>query len=379
MRQVSLVLVSIVVPGIFLVSAGCQKAQTKDRQPRTVARVGEEPGRVSEKPVSPAGQPRSKPVAERAEPERTVSGPRIRFDKVVYNIGEVGPGSNNLCEFSFENIGGEVLKIVRVKPDCGCIMLKLDKREYAPGEKGVLRFKYHATTLTGIVSRHIVVETNDKVQPKATLSIRGRVVARVDCQPKRLSLRLRGDQPAPEVTLTSLDGQLFSIKNIKSTFNAISADIDPGVEATKFILKLKVDQSRLQRLSGGVIEFSLTHPEATTVSVPFSALTQFKLNPPVIILFDAEPGKPIIRKNVTVLNNYGEPFEIASVRSKQGVIKVLKQEKLTNGYRFTLEITPPDKTDSRKFTDEFFIQIKDGDLLKLNCQGFYRRTRSATR
>jgi hypothetical protein len=41
---------------------------------------------------------------------------------------------------------------------------------------------------------------------------------------------------------------------------------------------------------------------------------------------------------------------------------------------FSLEITPPTLGDSViRFTDEFSVQIKDGELLSIKCQGFYSR------
>lgn len=377
-----MILVVLGIVSILLSQIGCEEAQKPAQEPQKVVQAPEKPaaiGKEATEPAKPKAEPvKPEPVNPKPEPEKpkadtNAPGPEIRFDKMVHDFGDVGPGTANICEFGFKNVGEALLKIIDVKPDCGCTLFTLEKKEYEPGESGTLKINYHATMQPGVVTRRVPVISNDKAKPEITLTLKATVVARVDYQPKTLNLLLKDEDKAlPKVTLTSIDGKPFSVTSVKSTANAISADFDASVEATKFVLQLKVDKTQLQRVANGVVEISLTHPEAKAVSIPFSALAQFTINPQVVILFDAEPGKPIIRSNVTILNNYKEQFEIASVKSKEGITKVLRQDKIANGYMFSLEITPPSLGDSvRKFTDEFSVQIKDGDLLTIKCQGFY--------
>jgi len=339
-----------------------------------------EPPALIPQPV--AAEPKPKPIRRRGpvkvEPDVNAAKgkPAIRFDKIVHDFGDVDPQSSNICEFGFQNAGNAVLKIINVRPDCGCTLFTLEKKEYAPGERGVLKIKYRAVTRGSVVTRRTVVTTNDPAKSTVTLTMKANIVQRVGYEPKRLNLLLKDEQTLPKVTLTSLDGKPFSINAIKSTVNAVTADFDPAVEATKFVLQVEIDKAQLRRVHNGVIEFALTHPGCKSISVPFSALARYKINPPVIILFDAEAGKSVIRNNVTILNNYQEDFEIASVKSQTGITQVLKREKIRYGYRLSLQITPPATGGSRKFTDEIRVQIKEGDLLKINCQGFYRRTRT---
>jgi hypothetical protein len=367
--------------------AGCQEAEKSAQTPVNSAVVEKTPTpepvvqkptpepavrKVTPEPIAP------KPVVQETTPKPLEGkGPRIKFDQLIDDLGNIDPGSNNFAEYKFKNVGDALLKIINVKPDCGCTQLKLDKKEYKPGESGIMKFKYHAVSRPGPVTRRVVVTTNDSVEPKITLTIKARVVERVAYEPRRLNLLLRGgDDKLPKVTLRSLDGKPFKIKGVKSSVNSVNAEFDPEVEATKFFVKLNVDKTQLRKVSNGIVEFSLTHPAAKSINIPFSALTEFKMNPPTIIVFDAEPGKPIIRDNVTILNNYQEDFEIASVTSKTGVTKVVKRENIRYGHKFSLQITPPDiETGKRRFTDEISVAVKDGDVLTIRCQGFYKRTR----
>ena len=407
MKRIWLILVFLGLGCVLLLQAGCEKAEKSAGMSEPVAQAPGEPVAVARKtpdlvdpkpePAKPKPAPdkpkpaldRARPALDRAKPapndpkpgpdkvaakpDPNAPAPKIRFDKLVHDFHELDPSSSNICEFGFKNVGDAVLKILNIRTDCGCTAFTLEKKEYAPGESGTLKIKYSAPLRPGLVTRRVTVSSNDPVKPVVELTLKGKIVARVGFEPKRLNFLLKEEKALPKVTLTSLDGRAFSVKGLKSTINAVAAELDPSVEATKFVLPLKVDKTQLQRVANGVIEISLTHPACKTITIPFSALARFRLNPPVIILFDAEPGKPVIRNNVTILNNYQEDFEIASVKSKEGITKVIKQEKIRNGYRFSLEITPPDSLDSRRFTDEFSVQIKEGDLLKIKCQGFYTR------
>ena len=301
-------------------------------------------------------------------------GPRITFDKVVYNFGEVGPGTKNLCEFKFTNTGDAPLKITKVTKTCGCTPFTLDKKEYAPGESGILKVAYRAARRPGSPAKYLYVQSNDKTQPKVKLTIRATIVRRVSYEPKILSLSLVQENPGPAlIRLTSLDGRPFSILQFNSTAGCITADYDSSVKAKEFVLEAKVDTEKLRKHLNGLISIRLNHPECDMVTIPFKAMPEFEINPPSIMVLNAEPNKPS-RKEVWVLSNYDTDFEVEAASSKKGIIKVVSQEKIGRRYKFELQITPPAPEDNQRiFTDVFYVHIKGGDRLQVNCRGFYAK------
>jgi len=60
----------------------------------------------------------------------------ISFDKTVSDLGDIGQGTKNTCEFRFTNTGRGLLKIDKLSRTCGCTVFHLDKKEYAPNETG---------------------------------------------------------------------------------------------------------------------------------------------------------------------------------------------------------------------------------------------------
>ncbi|HUS74117.1 MAG TPA: DUF1573 domain-containing protein [Sedimentisphaerales bacterium] len=300
--------------------------------------------------------------------------PEITFEKLIHDFGEIGAGTENTCEFKFTNTGNALLKIGKIKCPCGCTVPTLPKTEYAPGESGTLKIVYRASRSPGSITKSCTVPSNDKKRHTVILSIKTKIVMKVEHQPERLNLLLKGENAGcPDITLTSLDKQPFAIKNFKSTGDAITADYDSLVKATKFVLKPKVDNEKLRKGLRGQVEISLTHPECKTVRIVFDTLPKFKVDPRLVYLREAEPQKPV-KKKVSVFSNYSEDFEVESTTSEKGTIKVLTQKKVGNGYEFELQITPLDAKAKRGvFTDVFSVKIKGGEELKITCYGVYSR------
>ena len=325
-------------------------------------------------PEKPATGPGTRVVGTPQKAEAALAGldkaaPKITFENIVYDFGKIGlGGEKKIAEFKFTNTGEGLLKIGEVEKCCG-VVTKLDKTEYAPGESGVLKAEYQGSR-PGLDRKILYVKSNDKTKARIALTLKAEVVSKIAIAPKRLKLFLGEDNAGcPKIVLSSLDNQPFMITGFKSTADCITADVDSSVEATKFILEPKVDMEKLNNNLKGHIDISLTHQEEKTVEILFDVLPKFTIIPPLILAFNAEPQKPIVRR-VSVLNNYGGNFEIESALSKDNTVKVLSSEKIRSGYQLVLEITPPS---AESFTDMLVIKIKDGDELKLVCRGIYTK------
>ena len=382
MRDDCLILAVFVVGCVLFLHIGCQEQAEVAEEPKPVLAVPKPAITLVKAETVPdvndVNEPAIAPVkAETAPDVNDVNepAPKITIEEVVYDFGEIGPKSNNSCEFKFTNTGDGLLKIGKIETCCGfTAKLKENKKDYAPGESGTVIITFSASRFRGALTKYQYVNSNDKVRPRVRLTVKAKIVPKVDYEPKRLNLLLKDENAGcPEITLTSLDNQPFAIKQFKSTADSITVDVDYSVKATKFVLQPKVDIEKLRKGLNGLIDISLTHPECDKVTIPFSVLPKFKVSPPSIVVFNAKPQESI-RREVWILDNYGEDFEVESALSTKGIIKVLSQEKKDNRYQFELEITPPAAEDKPKiFTDVLIVNIKGGEKLKITCRGFYSR------
>jgi hypothetical protein len=316
----------------------------------------------------------SQPAEEQAPEPAADKSPKIRFEKLIHDFGKISPGKTKLCEFKFTNAGDGLLKIGKIQSTCGCTVPQLKKKQYYRGESGTIKVEYRPGNYAGIAKKRLFVNSNDKTSSRVTLTIKATIVKKVDYEPKRLNLLLKKENAGcGEITLFSLDKQPFAIKQFQSTNNAITADINPSVKKTTFVLQPRVDIEKLRNDLNGRININLTHPECKTVTITFSTLPEFKVNPAAIIVFNVKPQKPVERE-LWILNNYNEDFEIESVSSDKGAVKVLSQEKVGKRYKFQLQITPPTAENKQRiFADMFRVNIKGGGKLEILCRGFYLR------
>jgi len=298
--------------------------------------------------------------------------PKIKFDKVVLDFGKVGPETKSTGEIKLTNTGEGILKITKVEQCCG-VVTRLEKHEYAPGESGTLKVTYNATAEIGSFKGELFVKSNDNTNPEAKLTIKSEIVSKIACTPNKLKLFLNEENAGCEkLTITSLDNKPFEIKGFTSTAECITADFDPTVKATEFVLDLKVDSEKLQKNKKGNIKISLTHPEGKSAYILYNVVPKYTIDPQALIFFNAEPQKPI-KKTIKVLNNYTDDFEIGSTSSKDNTIKVIRTSKVENGYHLDIEITPQAKEEKIRFSDVFYINIEGGEQLVVSCTGYYAR------
>ena len=323
--------------------------------------------------------PTQKPlVAVEAESTPEGASPKITFETASLNFGEVGPNAKKTGQIKFTNIGDAPLEIMKIPSCCG-VHTRLDQMVYAPGESGTIHVEWTSGTRPGVFNRTMVVHSNDKDNPAVTLTVRAKIVQRVTCEPERLKLVLDEENAGcSKITVRSLNGEPFSIKGFTSTADCLTAEFDPSVEATKFVLEPQVNREKLQKNLKGRININLTHPEGGIASILFDVLPRYTMSPPLIIVFNAEPETPT-QKTISVLNNYRQDFEVESVSSVNHTIgvRVLEKKKITRGYQLDLEITPPVAGDGIKFSDKFEIHLQDGDTLSITCNGYFTKRKPA--
>ncbi|MHC4618675.1 MAG: DUF1573 domain-containing protein [Planctomycetota bacterium] len=343
----------LVLPG------GCQE------QAQQVSPAEKPPARWAEPPPAPEQVP---------PPPEVKAGPKIVFEEVVYDFGEVGPGTKGVAEYEFKNAGELPLHIGRIQTCCGVVAeLKGNKRDYAPGQSGTVVVTYRPRGLPGVVKKRIYVASNDKKEPKVELTVVATIALKVRSNPDKLNLVLnRENAGCPDITLTSVDGMPFTIKSFNATAGSITTEFDAAREANEFVLKPKADIAKLRGSLHGYVRIGVTHPQCNVVTIPISVLPRFSVNPNSLLFRNVKPEERQVRE-LSVINNYGEDFEVESASSRNGLVKVLSREKLDRSCKFRLEVTPPDAQGRGFFTDVFTVKIRGGEELRINCRGFYPR------
>jgi len=361
-----------------------------------VALTGCQNGASNEKAVTSQAQTEAVRTAQRQAGESAgldANSPlaKITVETPVVDLGEIGTDSKVSGKFTFTSSGQGPLRIVKTHTCCGVVIRGVeDGQVYRSGERGTLEFDWVTGSMPESSAEKVIrLQTSDPDQKFVSLIIKANVVHRLEVNPTKLSLFLRRENAAcGEITVRSLDGKPFSIVSFQATGDSMSAAFDPNAQATEFVIQPRVDLEKLESSVRGVIRIDLSHPECGNVRVGYDVLPEFTISPALLMELALRPGQPI-QKDVYVTNNYGDEFEIESVSSQKGYIRLVEQKKVDTHCELRIEIVPPPRTlekaavegqdattatepsESILVSDTLEVKIKNGRTLSIPLRGFY--------
>ena len=102
-------------------------------------------------------------------------GPRIVFDTVSHDFGDMTSDQTSEVNWVFRNEGDETLEIVNTKSSCGCTMSLGKGTRVEPGESGEILVRFNAAGQSGRLRKTLAVTTNDPTHSITRLTIRAHV------------------------------------------------------------------------------------------------------------------------------------------------------------------------------------------------------------
>lgn len=133
------------------------KAEVKTSNP--VVRAPETPKvEVVKAEAAPVIKTTAKSITKTSKP--VVRGPRIEFEDMTINLGNIKEDAVLERYFEFTNTGGSNLEILECRGSCGCVQPKAMSTIVAPGERGQIYVKYTARNKVGPQKPVVTVTTN---------------------------------------------------------------------------------------------------------------------------------------------------------------------------------------------------------------------------
>ena len=104
-----------------------------------------------------------------------IQKPNISFEVNEHNFGDVKENDGKVSyKFMFKNNGQNVLKILSVKPSCGCTTPDWSKNEIKPGKDGYVIAEYNPKGRPGVFRKSLSVITSDN--KRSLIFIKGKVI-----------------------------------------------------------------------------------------------------------------------------------------------------------------------------------------------------------
>jgi hypothetical protein len=102
----------------------------------------------------------------------------LEFRALEHDFGMIVDTSVVQTTFEFENSGDQPVRLLAVRPSCGCTVPHFTSAAVAPGEKGVVEVAFDPVARTGKVQQSVVViaENGTSDHVVETLVVRATVV-----------------------------------------------------------------------------------------------------------------------------------------------------------------------------------------------------------
>jgi hypothetical protein len=158
------------------------------------------------------------------------TGPKLQFEKQVYDFGALSEVETVAGTFKFKNVGDAVLKIEPPKPSCGCTVASLKPDTLQPGESGELAFTLNLGHSKAKLEKHISVTSNDQGTPVVSLTIKGDYTPLYDLAPMTLAptLVFGANQTEQVANLTRTDGKPLGALTLEPSKPWITATLEPN-------------------------------------------------------------------------------------------------------------------------------------------------------
>jgi hypothetical protein len=248
--------------------------------------------------------------------EATTIGPRVVFDQVLHDFGELRQGRSLEHDYVFSNVGDAPLHIQRVNPSCGCTVAEQPSEPVPPGGKGRIRVAFDSRLRKGMQDFRILVYTNELSSKPALLLFRGEVLTDFLMTPPVLHFGqvVRGGEGATRrARLQRGKAKSFKILGVGRTPDYFKVECVPRPEGGYDIVA-EIDGSAPFGQLEQLVELTTDNPLQPRLSFKlFAAVQPLFVTPPSFHMDRVERG--VVRSFSVARIDEGRGLDLIDVRA----------------------------------------------------------------
>lgn len=112
--------------------------------------------------------------AQNAAAPANPNAPEMKFEKEVFEFGNIKQGQTVDYEFKFKNTGKEPLIITQAQGSCGCTVPTWPKEPIKKGETGIIKVSFNSAGKLGAQDKTVTITSNAKNNP-VVLHVKGNI------------------------------------------------------------------------------------------------------------------------------------------------------------------------------------------------------------
>jgi len=241
---------------------------------------------------------------QESSPTPAAPPPRIVFEKLVHDFGEIKRGDAAKYSFIFTNTGAETLKVLEVRPGCGCTTAGNWEKEVAAGKTGSIPLQFNSSGFSGTVFKSATVTFDDPVQSNVVLQLTGKVWIPIDVTPASVVFQYEEDTTNSETRTVRIVSNLpepIEITQPECTNRAFKLELKTVKPGKEFALEV----STVPPVGTGTVSAPITlktsSVEMPVVSVQALALEHQPLMiSPIQLQLPGTPPATPLQQTVTV-------------------------------------------------------------------------------
>lgn len=253
----------------------------------------------------------------------------LHFLEPRAQLGEVRSGRPLSHAFRFVNQGPGEAEILEVRPSCGCVVPRLDRRPVPVGKEGVLVLE--ANTISQPAGPHTwnvqVRYRADGREREAVLQMTTTVVIEVTVQPAALAVV--ADQPiAHEITITDVRPRPLALAALASSLPALKPQLAARSQTpeghTVYRVRLEVADDCTPGRHDAVVLFHTDDPDFPQLRVPVTVTRRVRQRvaaTPGQVELQAAPGQPIPSRVVLLRDSEKQGVVVSQVRADHPAVQ----------------------------------------------------------
>lgn len=197
------------------------------------------------------------------------AAPTVEFDTKKFDCGVIIKGKQDKLEavFNVKNTGDEPLKLLKVKPSCGCTVVKYDSI-IQPGASTAIKSTVNIKGRKGSLSKGVRVTSNAQNDSIVRLLIKARIIEPLSSSLSFIDMTGNNENKNTSITLSTPKEDLKvtkvifkpkSGKPIKAAFTFTPTDSTDADGLSLFTLD--IEPVKMQKVTEGELVISTNHPE----------------------------------------------------------------------------------------------------------------------
>ena len=338
-------------------------------------------------------RPTDPPIAGPGTPIELGPAPKMILLKNAVDFGRILDDKvTPFLEVPFTNEGAGTLIITNLRASCGCTVGQLDKREYAPGESGIIKIQFKPQGKSNLVRQTVTVTTNDpsltNFETQISVSAFVMPIVRVDPAIVNLGILRKGE----------FVSNIFSVIGLSPDFEVVGVEVIGGVGLSAEVLgreRVSADEGRqgwkvdVEVLSDGSakpgiirghIRVYTNDPRRESVSVNLSGqvLGDIAVSEPQIRFGSLDLGE-VFERTIRVESRSRTPFKITGFEESSNLDKKaewtvtpLGDAENAYAYEVRMKIEAPDRPGMVRGTTIMSTDMIDETRIQLLFFGMIR-------